>query len=191
MRLAIITLLIWTGVQSAMAYEQPEYTVLEETADYEIREYAEHIVAEVNVDGDKNGSGNSAFRILAAYIFGANVGKEEMNMTAPVETRRAEENSYTYAFMMERRYTLDTLPEPIDERIRIVKRPSRVMAVRSYSGSWREANYRSNLAVLMEALSEDGLEFRGEPILARYDSPFTLWFIKRNEVMIELLPGEA
>ena len=190
MQRAIIILLLWFGVQTAMAYEEPEYTVLSETAEYEIRKYAEHIVAEVDVGGRMGESGNSAFRILAGYIFGDNVGEEEMNMTAPVESRGAEDSGYTYAFMMERKYTLDTLPKPNDTRIKLIKRPSRIMAVRQYSGSWREANYRENAAALLEALEADKKEHSGSLVLARYDSPFTPWFMKRNEVMVELVPSD-
>ena len=107
-------------------------------------------------------------------------------MTAPVDTRPLGEDSYTYAFMMERKYTMASLPEPDDPRIRLTQRPSRVMAVRSYSGSWREAKMRENVEALLTALDSDGIEYTGDPILARYDSPFTLWFLRRNEVMIEL-----
>ncbi len=190
MQRTITILLLWFGIQTAMAYEEPDYTVLAETVEYEIRKYAEHIVAEVNVGGGMGESGNSAFRILAGYIFGNNTEEEEMNMTAPVESRRAEESGYTYAFMMERKYTLDTLPEPNDPRIRLIKRPSRIMAVRQYSGSWREANYRENAAALLEALEADKKEHSGSLVLARYDSPFTPWFMKRNEIMVELTPSD-
>jgi hypothetical protein len=182
----MIFLLALTSMQSAMGYEEPEYKVLSKTTDFEIREYAEHIVAEVDVAGSMGDTGNAAFRILAGYIFGGNAGGEEMNMTAPVETRSGGEDSYTYTFMMERKYTFDSLPEPNDPRIRLVQRPSRIMAVRSYSGSWREAKMRENIEALLAALDAAGLEYTGEPILARYDSPFTLWFLRRNEVMIEL-----
>ncbi len=186
MRKAIIGLLMLSGVHDAMAYEEPEYKLLAKTPEYEIREYAEYIVAEVDVAGSMGDTGNTAFRILAGYIFGDNSGAEEMNMTAPVEARRADDNTYTYAFMMERRYALDALPEPADERIRLTKRPARVMAARRYSGSWREANYRNNAAKLIEALDVAGLAHSGNPILARYNSPFTPWFLRRNEVLVEL-----
>ena len=186
MRRTMIFLLALTSMQSAMSYEEPEYTILSATPDYEIREYAEHIVAEVDVTGSMGDTGNAAFRILAGYIFGDNAGSQEMNMTAPVETRPLGEDSYTYAFMMERKYTMASLPEPDDPRIRLTQRPSRVMAVRSYSGSWREAKMRENVEALLTALDSDGIEYTGDPILARYDSPFTLWFLRRNEVMIEL-----
>lgn len=188
MRPALMIFLLLTGMQSVMAYEEPEYKVLSETADYEVREYAPHVVAEVDVDGRMNDGGNDAFRILAGYIFGDNVQQEEMSMTAPVEARQADGSKHTYAFMMEKAYSLDALPEPLDERIRLTKRAPRIMAVRKYSGSWREANYRNNAAALLEALEADNRDYTGSVILARYNSPFTPWFLRRNEVMVELVP---
>lgn len=190
MRKALIIFLAVLGVETAMAYEEPEYEVLLETRDYEIREYATHIVAEVDVTGSMKNSGDSGFRLLADYIFGNNARNEKMSMTAPVETSEAEGDRHTYAFMMERRYGLGELPEPVDARIRLSERPSRVMAVRRYSGSWRESNFRKNAAELQRALDAHGREYRGRLILARYDSPVTPWFLRRNEVMVEL-PQQA
>jgi hypothetical protein len=186
-----------------MAGEEPSYEVLEQTDEYEVRRYAPYLVAEVDVEGDFGEAGNKAFRLLSGYIFGDNQTEEKMSMTAPVESRRKEEgvrmsmtapvtstasasDEYTYAFVMERKYTLDTLPRPRDPRIRVKEQAARVMAVRRYSGRWTEGNYRENEAELMGALSADGRRPTGLPTLARYDSPFTPWFMRRNEVMVEI-----
>jgi hypothetical protein len=165
-----------------MAIEEPSYEVLEQADEYEVRRYAPYLVAEVDVEGDFGEAGNKAFRLLSGYIFGDNQTEEKMSMTAPVESRPKEEgirmsmtapvtstasasDEYTYAFVMERKYTLDTLPQP---------------------RGWTEGNYRKNEAKLMEALSADGRRPIGAPILARYNSPFTPWFMRRNEVMVEI-----
>jgi hypothetical protein len=188
---------------TAMAIEEPSYEVLERASEYEVRRYAPYLVAEVDVEGDFGEAGNKAFRLLSGYIFGDNKAEEEMSMTAPVESRPKEKgvrmsmtapvtstastsDEYTYAFVMERKYTLDTLPQPRDPRIRLRELAARVMAVRRYSGRWTEGNYRKNEARLMEALSADGRNPIGAPILARYNSPFTPWFFRRNEVMVEI-----
>lgn len=189
----------------AMAYEEPEFEQLQTTEDYEVRRYADYIVAEVDVAADTMGdAGNDAFRVLAGYIFGKNEPGEKMSMTAPVESRPSQSglrmnmtapvesratrdgNAYTYAFVMERQYTLETLPKPLDPRIRLTVRPSRVMAVRRYSGSWSEKNYRKNETALFDALQAAEVRTIGVPELARYNSPFTPWFLRRNEVMIEV-----
>jgi hypothetical protein len=186
-----------------MAYEEPSYEVLEQADEYEVRRYAPYLVAEVDVEGDFGEAGNKAFRLLSGYIFGDNQTEEKMSMTAPVESRPREEgvrmsmtapvtstasaiDEYTYAFVMERKYTLDTLPQPRDPRIRLEEQAARLMAVRRYSGRWTEGNYRKNEAKLVEALSADGRRPIGAPILARYNSPFTPWFMRRNEVMVEI-----
>ena len=188
---------------TTMAYEEPRYEVLERTDHYEVRRYEPYLVAEVDVQGDFGEAGNKAFRLLAGYIFGDNQADEKMSMTAPVESRPKGDNlrmsmtapvtstasaadQYTYAFVMERKYTLDTLPRPRNPRIRLGEQEARVMAVHRYSGRWTEENYRENEAKLLEALSADGRRPIGAPILARYNSPFTPWFMRRNEVMIEI-----
>lgn len=193
-----------------MAIETPDYEVLLTSDEFEIRRYAEYIVAEVDIDGGMREAGDSAFGILAGYIFGDNVAREKMRMTAPVEasaTGRGErmqmtapvesqpgdDGVTTYAFVMERKYTLETLPRPVDSRIRISVRPARTMAVRRYSGSWSEANYEEHRAALFEALAAAGIEAAGPPVWARYNAPVTPWFMRRNEVMVEVdwKPGLA
>ncbi len=202
-RKTILVLALLVAGQTAMAIEEPEYDVLLTGEDFEIRRYAEYIVAEVDVDGGMRESGNSAFRILAGYIFGNNVAGEKMRMTAPVEASAAEEGTRmnmtapvesqpgadgttTYAFVMERKYTLETLPKPVDPRIRIAVRPARTMAVRRYSGTWSEANYEEHRTALLEALDAARLKPVGPPVWARYDAPMTPWFMRRNEIMIQV-----
>ena len=204
--------LLLVATATAMAYEEPQFEVLGTTSDYEVRRYAPYIVAEVEVAGTPRQAGNDAFRILAGYIFGDNDGAEKMEMTTPVESRDAGRGTrmnmtvpvmsvaadtggsrYTYAFVMERRYTMKTLPKPTDARIRLIERPSRVMAVRRYSGGWGEKRYRRHEAELQAALRADGVDLLGASVFARYNGPFTPWFLRRNEIMIEVDwpgPGE-
>ena len=193
----------------AMAIEEPEYQIVGQYDEYELRTYAPYIVAEVDLQGSFDEAGGDAFRILAGYIFGDNAASEKMAMTAPVESRptaKGEKMSMTapvtaiaagvdgqttYAFVMERKYTLQTLPVPDDDRIRIRTMPERTMAVRRYSGRWTENNYLQNEKSLRSALEARGVQTIGRPVLARYNSPFSLPFMRRNEVMIEIVPGSA
>ena len=194
---------------TAMAIEEPQYEVLLETKHYEIRRYEPYIVAEVDVEGDMGSAGNRAFRILAGYIFGDNKPGEKMAMTAPVKSQQKSRGEkmamtapvlsdapgtgtteYTYAFVMESRYTLDTLPAPLDPRIRIYEIPARTLAVRRYSGRWSEGNYRKHEAALLQALATDRVTTTGNPVLARYNAPFTPWFMRRNEIQIEIVTDE-
>ena len=163
-----------------MALEEPTFEVIAEFDDIEIRRYDPYIVAEVDVP-----DGNSGFRALAGYIFGDNEQGEKMQMTAPVESRVSDvPDRYTYSFVMERKYTLDTLPRPENDEIRLLERPERVVAVRRFSGRWTDRNFRRHLDKLLQALEKEGIEPVGEPEQARYNSPFTPSFLRRNEVII-------
>jgi len=186
---------------AAMATEEPVYEVLLETRHYEVRRYQPYIVAEVDVDGDFKGAGNSAFRVLAGYIFGDNEPQQTMEMTAPVESTKGVrmnmtapvtsqagngDEPFTYAFVMERKYTMDTVPKPDNPDIRLVQRPERVTAVHRYSGSWSEKRYQEHEKILFDALAADRIKTTGSPVFARYNAPFTPWFMRRNEIMIEI-----
>ena len=185
----------------AMAIEEPAYDVLLETKHYEVRRYPTYIVAEVDVDDDFKRAGNSAFRVLAGYIFGDNQPQQKMQMTAPVESRegvrmnmtapvasqsRDGDGVFTYSFVMERKYTMETLPKPTNPDIRLVERPERVMAVHRYSGTWSEERYEEHEKILLDALETDRVETKGAPVFARYNAPFTPWFLRRNEILIEI-----
>ena len=182
--LVLLALLPWGP---ALAIEEPEFAVLHSTDDYEVRAYAPYIVAEVDVTGDMKRAGNGAFRVLAGYIFGQNEPGEKMEMTAPVASEPLPDgNAYTYAFVMERKYDMDSLPKPLDSRIRLVEKSPRVMAVRRYSGRWNPERDSRQRAALIAALETDEITIKSEPIMARYNSPWTPGFMRRNEVMIEI-----
>lgn len=207
-RLLLPTVAFAASVPSPAAadYEEPAYAVLGDTDLYELRSYRSYLVAEVTVGGDFGDAGNTAFRILANYIFGDNSAAESMQMTAPVESRPADDGvemamtvpvisstadteGYVYGFVMERKYSLETLPRPNDERITIREVPARTMAVHRFSGFWSERNYRKHETLLLSALTTDNVRTRGAPMFARYNAPFTPWFLRRNEVMIEVEPA--
>ena len=200
-RLSPLIMLFLLSGHPAMAIEEPAYEVLLETRYYEVRRYEPYIVAEVDVDENFKRAGNSAFRVLAGYIFGDNEPQRKMAMTAPVESRQGErmnmtapvtsragdgEASFTYAFVMERKYTMDTLPRPNNPNVRLVQRPERIMAVHRYSGTWSEERYLEHEKVLLDALATDRIEIVGAPVFARYNAPFTPWFLRRNEIMVEV-----
>jgi hypothetical protein len=189
-----------------MAYEQPRYDVLRRYDEFELRRYQPYLVAETVVTGDFAEVGNQAFTILAGYINGKNIRKEAIAMTAPVNqapvTNGGEKiamtapviqtpqgsmpDTYVFSFMMPATYTLDTLPRPADTRITLRQIDGRLMAARTYSGTWATRRYKQNEAALLQALQAEGLHPVGAPIFARYNSPFTLWFLRRNEVLVEV-----
>ncbi len=184
----------------ALALEKPRYSVVYEQGVYEIRRYEPYIVAEVDVTATSDRrAGNKAFRILAGYIFGDNKARTKMAMTAPVESTRgvrmkmtapvestADGDIYTYAFVMEKKYTLDTLPEPLNPDIRLRAVPARHVAALRYSGSWSDANYQRHQDELERALKTDAVVAVGPFTSARYNSPFALPMLRRNEVLVEV-----
>jgi hypothetical protein len=204
-RFAIVAFIYIFSLPGAMAIEEPEFEILLKTPDYEVRSYAPYLVAEVEVRGSFAEAGNGAFRILAAYIFGENEPGEKMQMTAPVlsrsdgngtpmamtipvlsRARDAERDTFVYGFVMGAEFTMESLPKPKDPRVQLRLQDSRIMAVKTYSGRWTEENYRQNESKLLAALAADGVTLRGGPILARYNSPFTPWFLRRNEALVEV-----
>jgi hypothetical protein len=88
--------------------------------------------------------------------------------------------------MMPAQYSLETLPEPLDPAIHFRPMPARRVAALAYSGTWSEARYLEHLAKLREAMRREALQARGEPVWARYDPPWTPWFLRRNEILIDL-----
>ena len=165
----------------AVAIEEPEYEILAVAGDVEFRRYSPYLIAEVTVSG--NAADRRAFRLLAGYIFGDNDTGEKMAMTAPVETRGDD-----YAFVMERKYSMETLPTPDNERVQLRNKPARTVAVRRFSGRWSERNFDRHREALLDDLARIGVEVTGEPELARYNSPFTPWFLRRNEIIVPVNP---
>ncbi|MFK7889015.1 MAG: heme-binding protein [Gammaproteobacteria bacterium] len=200
MFLFLILLFGFFRSEAVMAIEEPEYRVIATSEDYEIREYQPYVVAETTVSGSLRSSGGKAFRILAGYIFGKNGKQEKMQMTAPVESRPIElgnnvstarsdgKSGFTYGFVMESKYDLESLPRPMDERITLREVPARRVAARTFSGTWSNGNYEKNERALLSALTRDARQPVDAPMLARYDGPMTPWFMRRNEVLVELAP---
>jgi hypothetical protein len=150
---------------------------------FELRSYERSIVAETVVDGEFDVVGNEGFRRLAAYINGKNCKKQSISMTAPVSQERAG-RAWRIAFLMPSKYTMETLPEPLDERIALKEVSGRLMAVVRYSGTWSRKRYEKKLALLLEWVRKRGWSSSGTPVWARYDPPFMPWFMRRNEVLI-------
>lgn len=195
--------LLWIGLiampLASHAVEEPAYNVLRAFGNVELRQYAPYVVAEVVVDGAAEDAGNAAFPILAGYIFGKNKGEKRFDMTAPVTQTAAPVKlpmtapvtqamapggGHLIQFVLPKGVTLDTAPEPLDPRVKLRQEPARQWAAIRYSGTWSQANYDEHLALLRAALVKEGVATEGEPVLARYNAPFTPWFLRRNEIWL-------
>lgn len=207
----VLSLILLLSGGAALAYEEPQYDIVKKYDEFELRRYAPYVVAETQVNGVFEDVGNKAFRILADFIFGNNRKREKMAMTAPVNQRplateseqirmtapvisqpstldSGTNESYIFSFVMPSKYSIETVPEPIDPRVQIKRVPAKLIAARQYSGTWSYSKYQENESTLLRALAQAGIKQQGTPVFARYNSPFTLWFLRRNEVLVEVAP---
>jgi len=180
--------------------EKSKYEVIYKDGKFEIRHYKPQIVAETVVEADFDDAGNMAFRRLFNYISGENQRKESIAMTAPVNQKsRSEkiamtapvnqqqfEGNYVVSFLMPSKYTIQTLPEPLDSSVRLRQIPARKIAAIRYSGSWSKTKYEQKKILLVEFIRKRGLQIKGQDIFARYDPPFQIPFLRRNEVLFEV-----
>jgi hypothetical protein len=181
-----------------MAVDEPRYTVIRTEPAFEVRRYEKYVIAETIVGASAEDAGNDGFRILAAYIFGGNQGSRSIEMTAPVAqtpvqiamtapvAQAADAGGYAVRFAMPHGSTLASLPVPTDARVTLRLLPERTVAVIRYSGTWSQSRYAEQLQALRAALALAGLRWHGEPQWARYDPPWMPWFLRRNEVWLEL-----
>ena len=181
-----------------MATEEAEYDVVQHDGDFEMRDYAPQVVAEVVVSGSFSRAGNSAFRPLFNYISGDNTVKAKIAMTAPVSQtansqdiamaapvgQRDNGDDWVVSFMMPAKFNMDTIPKPTDPEVKLREIPAQRMAVVRYSGRWTKKRYQSHLEALLTWVAENDLVVTGEPVFARYNGPFTPWFMRRNEILL-------
>lgn len=181
--------------------ETLNYDVIRKAKGVELRRYPAHIKAEVEVAGSKYQQAiYQGFSILAGYIFGGNISAANIAMTSPVQVSNPEkiamtkpvtvrgEGTYSVAFIMPGKYTLETLPKPKDHRINLTQLDSQVMAALRFSGYFSESKVSKAKRWLQGWIEQEGLEPTGEFIVARYNPPWVPWFLARNEVMIEIKP---
>jgi len=201
--ISVALIVIWSlvGYFTSNA-EQAKYSVLKKADGYEIRNYPPHIVAQTVVEGvSVNGNAfNEGFRIIAGYIFGGNVKKESIAMTAPVVaqglsekiamtvpvTTSANGNSQVVSFVMPNGYTLATLPTPNDSRVQLVEVPEQKIAAIRFSWYRTDARFEKIRKQLFTDLARDNVEIISTPIFAGYNSPWTPPWMNRNEIMVQV-----
>lgn len=199
MKRFIILVVLLLGLP-AMAIEEAPFALVERDGPFEIRDYAPHVLAVVEIEGDMEPAGNQAFRRLFGYISGRNLSRveiamtapvgqspasREIEMTAPVGQQRAD-RKWAVSFMMPTSFTLESLPVPEDPGISLVQVEARRVAAIRYSGRWTKSGFERNRRKLEAWMARRGLLASAEPIWARYNPPITPWFLRRNEVLIPL-----
>jgi hypothetical protein len=182
--------------------EEPSYQVLRSEGDFEVRQYEPHIIAKTLVEGDYDSITKEGFDRLAGYIFGGNQSKTKIAMTAPVtqapgekiamtapvtQSQRAPEQ-WEMTFTMPAGYSLETLPTPLDSRVILEEAPGKTVAVYRFSGRFSDGAFAKNTEKLTAWIDESGYQALSIARLAGYDPPWTLPFLRRNEIMIEIAP---
>lgn len=197
--------------------EQQPYDVIRGYELFELRRYPEHLLAEITVEGSFEAAGSRAFSHLFAYISGANRSNQAVSMTAPVvqsaESQKISmtapvmqeaasapqasgtaaadtEGTYQVAFVLPVGFTTDTAPQPTDPLVALRTVPERETAVIRFSGRSSAARYRDHLEMLRSALPAAGLTATGGPRLARFDPPYRPWFLRRNEILLDVSRAE-
>ena len=180
--------------------EQPNYGVLSSsTDDIEIRRYAPMVIAEVEVRGAREEAISDGFRLLADYIFGNNTTQQDIAMTAPVQQQANKKIAMTapvqqqssgdrwkVSFVMPAEYSLATLPEPNNEQVKLKQISAKDFVAIQFSGTNSKQNITKHERQLRQYIERNNIQTLGSPKYAFYNPPWTLPFMRRNEVMIEI-----
>jgi hypothetical protein len=188
----------------AFGLEEPKYEMIGEYDGIEYREYADYIVVETLVEGDhsRDEASNIGFRRLFRYITGENDGGAEISMTAPVQVAEPQgaeiamtapvqsvntEQGWTISFVVPGKYTWDTVPQPTNPDVYLRQAaPGKITAVIRFSGRWTEKNALKARNKLYEKLEEVNVSPVSKPIIAAYNSPFSIPWFRRNEILVEV-----
>jgi hypothetical protein len=175
-------IIAWTSLSylTTRAIEEPKYKLLKKYSQFEIREYSPYIIAYTDVFSSFNGSSTSGFRILANYIFGRNKRSTKIEMTAPVIQEKMEVY-YRVSFIMPSKYSLRTLPQPIDPRVKIKEVEKEIKAVYTFKGWATEKRVNKKKKSFIKLLEENNLLYSMIK-LAQYDPPYTPPYMRKNEL---------
>ena len=187
--LLLIISLVWSS--AVLALEEPKYSIVKQTDDYEIRKYGDRLAVETI-----EGSGEDrAFSLLFKYISGANKINTKVDMTTPVTqstkvemttpvAQEDENGERVMRFFLPSKFTMESAPRPTSDVVRLVIVKGQTYAVAKYSGRSSDQNFIRNARKLIDGLERDGLLAIGAPIKATFNGPLTPFFLRRNEVMI-------
>jgi len=170
-------------VQSTYMTQQQPYDVVRVEDDFELRRYPQHVVAEVTVPGSFESAGSAGFRPLVSYIGGRNETNTGLAMTAPV-IQQPTDDVHVVSFVLPDDVVGGDAPIPTDPSVRVRVVPEELAAVARFSGRWSESAYANRVLKLSESIRAAGLTVAGPARFARFDPPWTPWFMRRNEVVI-------
>ena len=177
--------------------EQQPYEIVRSEDTFELRQYPEHVVAETEVTGDFESAGSRAFRCLFGYISGENTAKVSIAMTAPVVQGTSQriamtapvvqtesQGKYTVAFVLPAGLSEASAPRPTRPEVVVRTVAPRLVAAARFTGRWSSSSYEKHRLALLAGLADAGLTPVGDAWFARFDPPFTPWFLRHNEVLV-------
>ena len=190
---------------TVMATEEPRFSIIEKSEPFELRSYAPQLIAEVKVEGDLDTASSQGFRLIAAFIFGQNQVSEKISMTAPVAIETAQStkiamtvpvgieaskdsakgvSQWVFSFVMPSEYTMATLPKPLNPLVSIRELPAQRRAAITFSGFYNEAKVLEKTNALEAWIKSKQWQSIGNPQFARYNPPWSIPFMRRNEILI-------
>jgi len=176
----IIVILFILPYSLSMAYDEPNYEVVQKNEIYEIRKYSDRLAVETINFGFENN-----FRKLFNYISGRNENNEKIKMTTPV-TQFVKNGNMSMQFYLPSKFNLNNVPEPTKDNVKIINIEGGYYAVIKYSGRANDKNFIKYKDILLKKLKENNVIIMSPPIRATYDSPFTLPMNRRNEAMFRV-----
>lgn len=194
---------VFVGCAVTSNLEQAKYMVTESNTNnmIEIRNYPPKIIAQTEASGNRKEAISKGFRVIADYIFGNNKTSKKVAMTTPVMQQTTEEiamtapvmqqsngNLWNVEFVMPNDYTMETLPKPNNASVKLIEIPQKRFVVIQFSGLAGEETLQTQTDILSAFMKNHNLEPLSQPVYAFYNPPWTLPFLRRNEIMIEIVP---
>ena len=161
------------------------YSVIVKEGTFEIRQYKYLLLASTPTpSGLENAS--TPFYKLFGYISGKNDKTEKIAMTAPVFMKQTEGVTDEMSFVLPINFSLAGAPKPNDTSVKLEEINDYRVAVISFSGSLSQASIVKHQTLLRNWIANRGLSIKGEARAAGYNPPFTLPFLRRNEIIISV-----
>ena len=119
---------------------------------------------------------------------------EKIAMTAPVNVEPQDDSvkgvmhskRWRVQFTMPSGYSMASLPKPRNPAVTLREVPGKRYAVLVFSGFAGEEQAQQEIDELLAWLKAKNLRAIATPQLARYNPPWTLPFLRRNEILIEI-----
>ena len=206
-RLLILVSILFQSACSVLGIrseEEAKFQVILVQGDFQLRLYSSYVVAETFIDSDFDKAGREAFGRLFDYISGDNIKRQKIAMTAPVMAAQDAENSgqkiamtapvitekqaegWRYYFVLPEEFTLASAPQPANPNVVLKQIPSKKVASIQFTGLRDEDIFNEKVSKLESWILENNLESVSLPSFAGYDPPWTLPFLRRNEVLIDV-----